>query len=249
MLMFTAPFMVLVLVLAQAVAAIPLTVKLGPSEKQCVYTEVLTPGSKIGFYFAVQSGGSFDINVAIKGPDDIVEYKEAKEKQGEFSFSVSKAGEYEFCLSNDMSTFAEKVVEFEVVVDNTRGKNGANTDNSDEIIQASLPDVKIKDADKIEAYITKIETRASNMLGRLKYYKMRNNRNQSTVKSTERRIFWFSLIDLILMVSMAGLQVTIVHLFFNGCKYLFNIPFFLNILSSSIFFFFSSRRYSYLELY
>lgn len=215
MMMLTAPFLALVLLLAHAVAAIPLTVKLGPSETQCVYTEVATPGAKIGFYFAVQSGGSFDINVSIKGPNDFVEYKEAKEKQGEFSFSVSVPGEYEFCLSNDMSTFSEKVVEFEIVDDSPR----SGTDADSDLIQAALPDVKIKDADKVEAYIGQIETRANNVLKALQYYKMRNNRNQSTVKSTERRIFWFSLTDLVLMVGMAGFHVTVVHFFFNGCKY------------------------------
>jgi hypothetical protein len=219
MMMLTTSFLALVLLLAHTVAAIPLTVKLGPSETQCVYTEVPTSGSKIGFYFAVQSGGSFDINVSIKGPDDIVEYKEAKEKQGEFSFAVSKPGEYEFCLSNDMSTFSEKVVEFEVMVDGPRAKGAASIDADGNLIQAALPNVQIKDADKIEAYITQIEARASNMLKGLKYYKMRNNRNQSTVKSTERRIFWFSLTDLVLMVGMAGFHVTVVHFFFNGCTY------------------------------
>jgi len=41
-------------------SATALTYKLVPNEKECFYTWVEKPGSKIAFYFAVQSGGSFD---------------------------------------------------------------------------------------------------------------------------------------------------------------------------------------------
>ena len=40
----------------------------------------------------------------------------------------------------------------------------------------------------------------------------------STVKSTESRIFNFSLIESALMVCMAGLQVFIVRFFFQGAR-------------------------------
>lgn len=41
-------------------SATALTYKLAPNEKECFYTYVAKPGAKIAFYFAVQSGGSFD---------------------------------------------------------------------------------------------------------------------------------------------------------------------------------------------
>lgn len=40
----------------------------------------------------------------------------------------------------------------------------------------------------------------------------------STVKSTEKRIFNFSVMESALMVSMAGLQVFIVRFFFQGAR-------------------------------
>jgi len=49
-----------------------------------------------------------------------------------------------------------------------------------------------------------------------KYFRTRENRNFSTVRSTEKRIFNFSLIESGLMVAMAGLQVFIVRQFFTG---------------------------------
>lgn len=51
-----------------------------------------------------------------------------------------------------------------------------------------------------------------------KYFRTRENRNFSTVKSTETRIFNFSVVESGLMVCMAGLQVFIVRFFFQGAR-------------------------------
>lgn len=39
-----------------------------------------------------------------------------KERQGDFVFTASETGEYRFCFNNEMSTFAEKFVDFEIAV-------------------------------------------------------------------------------------------------------------------------------------
>lgn len=51
-----------------------------------------------------------------------------------------------------------------------------------------------------------------------KYFRTRENRNFSTVASTEKRILNFSLIEVGMMVGMAGLQVFIVRFFFQGAR-------------------------------
>ncbi len=39
-----------------------------------------------------------------------------KERQGDFAFTAQTAGDYAFCFSNQMSTFAEKFVDIEISV-------------------------------------------------------------------------------------------------------------------------------------
>lgn len=51
-----------------------------------------------------------------------------------------------------------------------------------------------------------------------KYFRTRENRNFSTVRSTEQRIFRFSILENLAMVAMAGLQVFIVRFFFQGAR-------------------------------
>ena len=43
----------------------------------------------------------------------------SKERQLDSVFTAKEAGEYRFCFNNEMSTFAEKLVDFEIAVRST----------------------------------------------------------------------------------------------------------------------------------
>lgn len=64
----------------------------------------------------VQAGGSFDINYEVMGPNQQIIMDGEKERQGDFVFTATETGEYRFCFDNEMSTFAEKFVDFEIAV-------------------------------------------------------------------------------------------------------------------------------------
>jgi len=64
----------------------------------------------------VQSGGSFDVDYSVTGPNERTIMAGNKERQGDFVFTANDTGEYRFCFNNEMSTFAEKMVDFEIAV-------------------------------------------------------------------------------------------------------------------------------------
>lgn len=64
----------------------------------------------------MQSGGSFDVDYSVTAPGDKVVLDGTKERQGDFVFTAQTPGEYTFCFNNEMSTFAEKMVDFEIAV-------------------------------------------------------------------------------------------------------------------------------------
>lgn len=64
----------------------------------------------------VQAGGSFDVDYEVVGPNERLIMDGQKERQGDFVFSATETGEYRFCFNNEMSTFAEKFVDFEIAV-------------------------------------------------------------------------------------------------------------------------------------
>lgn len=70
----------------------------------------------------------------------------------------------------------------------------------------------------LEESIYKLSAQLSTVSRNQKYFRTRENRNFSTVRSTERRIFNFSVIESLMMVSMAALQVFVVRFFFQGAR-------------------------------
>ena len=64
----------------------------------------------------VQSGGSFDIDYEVVGPEDRVIMTGEKERQGDFVFTAQTTGEYRVCFNNEISTFTDKMVDFELAV-------------------------------------------------------------------------------------------------------------------------------------
>ncbi|KAF4976389.1 hypothetical protein F66182_17489 [Fusarium sp. NRRL 66182] len=167
-----------------AVSATALTYKLDAHEKACFHADVTQKDVKVAFYFAVQSGGSFDIDYQVTGPLDKVILDGTKERQGDFVFTAQSIGEYSFCFSNEMSTLAEKLVDFEIAVENEQ--------------KAELPSrqgASPEQATAVEESITKVSHLLSTISRNQKYFRTRENRNFSTVRSTERRIFNFSVIE------------------------------------------------------
>jgi hypothetical protein len=192
---------------ASVVSATALTYRLSAHESACFFANVPQRGQKIAFYFAVQSGGSFDVDYSVVGPNEKSILEGEKERQGDFVFTANDVGEYRFCFNNEMSTFAEKMVDFEIAVENEeRAQIPAKQGSTPE--QTSI----------LEESILKLSAQLSTINRQQKYFRTRENRNFSTVRSTERRIFNFSVIEGVMMVTMAGLQVFIVRFFFTGAR-------------------------------
>ncbi|KYK61570.1 endosomal cargo receptor [Drechmeria coniospora] len=194
--------------MATDVVATALTYHLPANEKACFYTETKKDNEKVAFYFAVQSGGSFDIDYIVEGPEGKVILKGEKERQGDFVFTAQKTGDYSFCFDNDMSTFADKFIDFEISVEN-------------ESRSAQLPSKQGSTPEQttiIEEAIIKISGQLSTISRNQKYFRTRENRNFSTVHSTERRIVNFSMMQIGLIICMGALQVFVVRFFFQGAR-------------------------------
>ena len=129
-----------------------------------------------------------------------------KERQGDFVFTANEIGEYRFCFDNSISTFADKLIDFEITVENEPRIANIPTKQGSTPEQTSL----------LEESVVKISGLLSSVSRQQKYFRTRENRNFSTVRSTEARIWNFSLMESGLMVGMAALQVFVVRMFFTG---------------------------------
>ncbi|GAA5926806.1 hypothetical protein JCM3775_007045 [Rhodotorula graminis] len=203
----SAPLLVVVALLAAAprAAASALTTTINANERSCFYAAVDKVGEKVGFYFAVQSGGSFDIDWTVTDPNDNIIIDGERERQGDYIFTAHAAGEYTFCFSNDMSSLSEKLVDFDIMVE-----------SEPRPIAPAKPTGLTEQTSSLEESIYRLSGSFSSIQRTQRYFRTRENRNVSTVRSTEWRIFTFSLLESCLMVGMSAFQVWVVQRFFSG---------------------------------
>lgn len=133
-----------------------------------------------------------------------------KERQGDYVLTANELGEYSFCFSNDMSTFADKTFDFEISVENERRPAQAEHNERGTGPQAQ--------AEAIDESLYRISNELTRIDRMQKYFKTRDSRNFATVISTDERIFWFSITELSMIVFMAVLQVFVIRTFFSNSK-------------------------------
>ncbi|UZJ53206.1 hypothetical protein CBS101457_002526 [Exobasidium rhododendri] len=182
-----------------------LTTQLRAQERSCFYAWVDKAGEKVGFYFAVQSGGSFDIDYDIVSPSDKVVAEGRKERQLDIIFTGNEVGEYSFCLENDMSSFAEKTIDFDITVE------------SEPRIDLPLSQAALlsKSSAPLEESILKVDSKLTQVGRMQKYFRTWENRGYATVKGTQKKIFYYSIIESSVMVAVAAGQVFMVRWLFE----------------------------------
>jgi hypothetical protein len=212
-------FVTFLLAFPAPVASVTLTYTINPSERVCFHTMSTHKNEKLAFYFAVQRGGDFDVDYDVIDPNGIHILGGTKERQGDFVFASKEVGEYSFCLSNGMSTVAEKVVDFDISVEHEVKADLYNPSND---LPSPLPkneeaNRKVEEtAEPIHALLDDVYVELMNIHRMQKHFKTRENRNFATVKSTESRVFWFSVTECMLIVAVSVGQVVVIQGFFGN---------------------------------
>lgn len=87
-----------------------------PNHEEC-YHERLQKGTKIKFTFEVLDGGSLDVDLTIKDPNNYVIHSEQRHSSGRYTIEANQDGPHTYCFGNKMSSFATKIVMFNVEFD------------------------------------------------------------------------------------------------------------------------------------
>ncbi|KDN40339.1 hypothetical protein K437DRAFT_270002 [Tilletiaria anomala UBC 951] len=191
--------------LPPSVSAAALTAILEPHEKSCYYAWVDQVGEKVGFYFAVQSGGNFEVAYSVHDPNDKLIIDGHKERQVDIIFTGNTVGEYVFCFHNDYTSYAEKLIDFDITVE------------SEPRLEMPLSQTQLLSdhSAPLEESITKIGSELTSIARTQRFFRTRENRNYDTVVSTQSRIFWYSIVESLVIISMSVAQVLVVRFLFN----------------------------------
>ncbi|KAL6948951.1 hypothetical protein ACO0QE_001431 [Hanseniaspora vineae] len=168
----------------------PVTFKV--SQKECVHVTTPEEGCRVVYYFAVQAGDNneYEINYSIYGPEsEQALATRDRERQGEWEFVAALGGEYSFCFEPSTSN-SKRTIDFDVKY--TCPNYIGNSKFTESFLKDASRHYNEEDT-KMDNFLDTLDVKFNALEKNLEYYKTRNNRNQQTVESTERRIFWFSL--------------------------------------------------------
>jgi hypothetical protein len=168
----------------------------------------------------VQSGGSFDIDWEIISPTGQLYQNGHRARQGDYVFPAKEVGEYAFCFSNSMSTFSEKVIDFDISAEHEVKTEGFTQNNLPHPVPGAAEQKEIvKEAVMpLKSVLMSIEKGVFEFQRNQKWFRTREHRNFATVSSSESSIFWFSLIETTLIVMMSVFQVYVIRIFFKSSK-------------------------------
>lgn len=203
------------------VSSSPITFELTKGQKECFY--VLTPdvGCSISYYFAVQEGESNDflINYEIYGPLDAYSpiLERFKERLGEWSFYAEHRGEYAFCFYGGQEH--NKIVDLDISYQCGHEEDARSQRRKDRKEQRRLRDSHNDPLQiSLENSVDKIERQLYLLEQNMQYYENRNRRNHYTVCSTNRRIAWFSVYGILLVIGLGCAQVFVLNWFFRSSR-------------------------------
>jgi len=171
-------------------------------KEECFYEEAYA-GLPVVFMFQVIEGGHLDIDIQIRGPDGRIVYVQERQSEGKYNFQAHTNGRFSFCFGNRMSSVTDKAVSA--------------------LIQVSKPDKKPDSAAGVakDENITPLETSIQQLseginaiVNEQSYMKMRERAHRNTSESTNARVVWWSIFEIVILLAMSLWQIYYLRRFF-----------------------------------
>jgi len=174
--------------------------QLEPKAVECFY-QPMNAGEKARVEMFVTRGGLLDIDLKILAPGNVQIYAGLHFESAQYEFIAAFAGDYSICFSNEMARWTAKVIQFRVVKDNVQPKDGKPlTTDVLTPMQTSLLAIS-NSLDVIQVDQT--------------HLRIREQVHRDTAESTNTRVYFYSLIESILLLIISIGQVFYLRKFFE----------------------------------
>ncbi|KAF6206883.1 hypothetical protein GE061_018119 [Apolygus lucorum] len=181
------------------VASVELTFELLDNAKDCFY-EVIPSNTSCTLEFQVVTGGSYDVDVTLQDPRKEIIYRQVKSQFDSHTFVTQNQGEYAVCFSNEFSTFSHKLVYMDLQVGEEAPLPGMGHSTVMTQMEASADTVH-----KALMSVADFQT----------HHRLREAQGRKRAEDLNERVFWWSLIETICILSVAIGQVCILKNFFS----------------------------------
>ncbi|XP_057696022.1 transmembrane emp24 domain-containing protein 5 [Corythoichthys intestinalis] len=180
------------------------TFTLPAGRKECFY-QTMKKGGSLEIEYQVLDGPGLDVNFDISSPTGQLLYIDHHKSDGMHTVETED-GDYAFCFSSD----SEKLVFFELILDNMEADE--EPDNWKEYIHGTdILDMKLED---IMDTITSVKSRLGKSIHIQTALRAFEARDRNLQESNFDRVNFWSMVNLVVMVVVSGVQVYMVRSLF-----------------------------------
>ena len=169
-------------------------------EEECV-REMVSHGANIVGSFVVESGGYMEVDAVVTDAAGKALYEAQRRKEDHFQLVAADHGEYTLCFGNTKGDRSEKSVEFHLHTE-----------------EEQLVDDKMAKIEHVEAVNRRLLRLADNVYAFKQAYdiiEVESSVQEAAAESTERRLFWCSLVESVVLVCMNVWQIRYMLSFFE----------------------------------
>ncbi|XP_051993587.1 transmembrane emp24 domain-containing protein 1-like [Xyrauchen texanus] len=187
------------------------TFLLPAARTECFYQTAIHNGS-IEIEFQVIAGAGMDVDFSIISPHGIHLVSEFRRSDGVHTVEPTEAGDYQICFDNTFSRFSEKMVFFEVILDNQSNDVGADDEWAGLGEPESLLEYKLDDIRETMDSVHRHLERSRQMQTVLRAFEARD---RNLLEDNLWRVSFWSCVNLLVLLSVALTQVYTVRRLFD----------------------------------
>lgn len=192
--------LLLLLLRAERPQGTELTFELPDSAKQCFHEDV-ERGVRFSLDYQVISGGHYDVDCSVEDPLGNTIYRETRKQYDSFTYRADVQGVYQFCFSNEFSTFSHKTVYFDLQV-------------GDE--PPILPDMenRVTALTQMESACVTIHEALRTVVESQTHYRLREAQDRTRAEDLHSRVSYWSLGETIALFVVGVSQTLLLKSFF-----------------------------------
>lgn len=170
-------------------------ITLEQGHEECYY-ERLKKGNKVKFIFEVLGGGSLDVELSIKDPNNYVIHTEQGQSSGRYTIEANQDGPHTYCFGNKLSTPGTKIIMYTIEINENHPSNDV-------------------EHDRLQNMVTELIGLVTGVKHEMDFLSARDRLHWSISERINSNLNIWSFIELFITLSFAIGQTTYIKRFFE----------------------------------
>ncbi|XP_024277541.1 transmembrane emp24 domain-containing protein 5 isoform X2 [Oncorhynchus tshawytscha] len=190
------------------------TFTLPAGRKECFF-QTMKKDASLEIEYQVLDGAGLDVDFSLSSPTGHVLYSEHRKSDGVYTVETED-GDYMFCFDNSFSAVSEKIIFFELLMDNMEQEGEEPEDWKEYVHGTDMLDMKLED---IMDTINSVKARLGKSLQIQTVLKAFEARDRNLQESNYDRVNMWSMTNMLVMMLVTGLQVYLIRALFEDKRH------------------------------